>query len=154
MRSLLPAALGSTLLLLGCAATAPARGGATEAQLARRVLLECLGQGRCEPLKGLYSADFIAHGASASYTLAQDVAATLSWRAAMPDLTLSIERTVAEPGMAAVHWRAAGTNTVAAGGLPGNGERLGIEGMTMFRFADGRIAEEWSVLDIAALRRH
>jgi len=24
----------------------------------------------------------------------------------------------------------------------------------MFRFADGRIAEEWSVLDIAALRRH
>jgi predicted ester cyclase len=37
--------------------------------------------------------------------------------------------------------------------MPGKGERLGVEGMTMFRFAAGRIVEEWSVVDVATLRK-
>lgn len=152
MRRMSLALLGSTVFLVACYAGPPA-GGADHVQLARRVLLECLAEGRCEPLEGLYAAGFIAHGASANYTLEQDMAATRSWRAAMPDLAVSIERTVADKDMVAVHWKAAGTNTVAAGGLSGNGERMGIEGMTMFRFTGGRIAEEWSVLDVATLRR-
>ncbi|HEY7963520.1 MAG: ester cyclase [Steroidobacterales bacterium] len=154
MRSPSLALLGATALLVACQAIPPAGvNGADQEQLARRVLLECLGQGRCEALEGRYAADFIAHGASANYTLAQDTAATRSWRAAMPDLAVSIERSMVDKDMVAVHWKAAGTNTVAAGGLSGNGERMGIEGMTMFRFAGGRIAEEWSVLDVATLRR-
>lgn len=148
------APLGATVLLVACQAIPPAGvGGADQEQLARRVLLECLAQGRCETLEGRYTADFIAHGASANYTLAQDMAATRSWRAAMPDLAVSIERTVVDKDIVAVHWKAAGTNTVAVGILSGNGERMGIEGMTMFRFVSGRIAEEWSVLDVATLSR-
>src|SRR6185437_8926494 len=144
MRSPSLALLGATALLVACQAIPPAGvNGADQEQLARRVLLECLGQGRCEALEERYAADFIAHGASANYTLAQDMAATRSWRAAMPDLAVSIERSMVD-----MHWKAAGTNTVEAGGLSGNGERMGIEGMTMFRFAGGRIAEEWSVLDV------
>ena len=154
MRSLSLALLGSAAFLVACHAGPPASaGGAENVQLARRVLLECLAQGRCEPLEGLYAAGFIAHGASANYSLEQDMAATRSWHAAMPDLAVSIARTVADKDMVAVHWKAVGINTVAAGGLPGNGERMGIEGMTMFRFTGGRIAEEWSVLDVATLRR-
>ena len=153
MRRLSLALLGSASFLVACHAGPPVHSGGDPAQLARRMLLECLGEGRCEALESLYTADFIAHGASANYTLQQDMAATRSWRAAMPDLAVSIERTVADGDMVAVHWKAAGTNTVAAGGLPGNGERWGIEGMTMFRFTGGRIAEEWSVLDVATLRR-
>lgn len=152
MRSLSLALLSSTVFLVACH-TAPLAGATDHVQLARRVLLECLAEGRCEALEGLYAADFIGHGASANYTLEQDMAATRSWRAAMPNLAVSIERTVADEDMVAVHWKAVGTNTVAAGGLSGSGERMGIEGMTMFRFAGGRIAEEWSVLDIATLRR-
>jgi predicted ester cyclase len=46
-----------------------------------------------------------------------------------------------------------GTNTVAAGGMPGNGARIGIEGMSFFRFSSGRIVEEWTIVDIATLRQ-
>jgi predicted ester cyclase len=146
-----PIALLALVLVLH-ARTAPAS-DQDQVRVARRALTECLGLGHCDSLDRLYAPGFTAHGASATYTLEQDIAATRSWREAMPDLELTIERTVAARDMVAVHWKAVGTNTVAVGELPGKGDRMGIEGMTFFRFAGGRIIEEWSVLDVAALRK-
>ena len=40
-----------------------------------------------------------------------------------------------------------GTNTVAVPGFPGKGKRATIDGMSFFRFADGKIVEEWSTYD-------
>jgi predicted ester cyclase len=62
-------------------------------------------------------------------------------------------RTVADKDFVAVHWSGAGTNTVAAAGMPGKGAKASIEGMTIFRFASGRIVEEWSLIDMASLMR-
>jgi len=120
---------------------------------ARRVFLETMAQGRFDTRGEIYGADFVAHGASTDYTLEQDLAATASWREAMPDLKVTIERTVADRDLVALHWKVVGTNTVAAGGMPGKGDRIGIEGMTFFRFARGLIVEEWSVIDVATLRK-
>jgi steroid delta-isomerase-like uncharacterized protein len=120
---------------------------------AKRVFLENMAAGHFDRLGEIYAPDFVAHGASVNYTLEQDTAATRSWRTAMPDLKVTVQRTVAERDMVAVHWRVVGTNTVAAGGLPGKGDRVGIEGMTFFRFSAGRIVEEWSIVDVATLRK-
>lgn len=147
-----PLALLSFVLTVFSGPAAPAGGDGHE-RLARQVLTECLGQGRCDSLDRLFAPGFVAHGASAEYTLEQDIAATRSWRTAMPDLVLTIERSVADRDVVAVHWKAVGTNTVAVGELPGKGDRMGMEGMTFFRFAAGRIVEEWSVLDVATLRK-
>lgn len=130
-----------------------AAGTADNVRTAKRVFLEAMAQGRFDRLDEIYGPNFVAHGASANYTLEQDNASTMSWRAAMPDLKVTVERTVADGNLVAVHWNAVGTNTVAAGGMPGKGDRVGIEGMTFFRFASGRIVEEWSVVDIATLRK-
>jgi len=143
--------IATTLMVLPFASV---RAGTPDnVRTARRVFLENMAQGRFERLDEIYGPDFVAHGASANYTLEQDVAATRSWRTAMPDLQVTVERTVADRDLVAVHWNAVGTNTVAAGGLPGKGDRVGIEGMTFFRFARGRIVEEWSVIDVATLRK-
>ena len=146
-------------LLLAAAALAvgpqrPAQAdGAADVRTARRVILEIMGEGRSTGVGEIFAPGFVAHGASANFTLEQDVAATLSWRTAIPDLRVSVERSVSGGGMVALHWRASGINSVALGELPGKGDRLGIEGMSMFRFRDGRIAEEWSVVDVATLRK-
>jgi predicted ester cyclase len=71
----------------------------------------------------------------------------------MPDLKVTVERTVADQDLVAVHWKAVGTNSVAAADLPGKGDRIGIEGMTFFRFSAGRIVEAWSVVDVATLQK-
>jgi steroid delta-isomerase-like uncharacterized protein len=118
---------------------------------ARRVFTEGVATGNFD--RGIYTRDFVAHAASANYNLEQDLAASGSWHLAMPDLKVVVERTVADRDMVAVHWQVVGTNTVAAGGMPGKGDRIGIEGMTFFRFVRGKIAEEWTVLDIATLRK-
>lgn len=118
---------------------------------AKRVFVEKMGQGRFDETMEIYAPGFAAHGANDSYTLAQDNESGREWRRAFPDLAVTVERTVAEGEMVAVHWRAKGTNTAAAGGMPGKGAKVDVQGMTFFRFSDGKIAEEWSLIDIASL---
>jgi steroid delta-isomerase-like uncharacterized protein len=138
----------SVSLCLGAGA-----GTSDNVRTAKRVLLESMAEGRFDRLGEIYGPNFVSHGASADHTLEQDSAATRSWRAALPDLKVTIERTVADKDLVAVHWKVIGTNTVAAGGMPGNGARIGIEGMSFFRFSSGRIVEEWTIVDIATLRQ-
>jgi steroid delta-isomerase-like uncharacterized protein len=139
-------------MLIVCSVDARA-GSADNVRTAKRVFLENMAEGSFAGLHRIYGPNFVAHAASADYGLERDCAATASWRAAMPDLKVTVERTVADRDLVAVHWRVVGTNTVAAGGMPGKGDRVGIEGMTFFRFAAGLIVEEWSVIDVATLRK-
>jgi steroid delta-isomerase-like uncharacterized protein len=120
---------------------------------AKRVFLEKMGEGRFDKLDEIYGPGFVAHGGSRDYTLEEDNESGKAWRAAFPDLKVNIERTVAADELVAVHWSASGTNTVAVAGMPGTGKKAAIEGMTFFRFAEGRIVEEWSIIDMAALAR-
>lgn len=142
----------AALLSVGLCPSADA-GTADNVRTAKRVFLESMADGRFDRLSEIYAPNFVAHGASRDYTLEQDTADVRAWRSAMPDLRVSVERTVAAGELVAVHWKIQGTNTVAAGGMPGKGDRIGVEGMTFFRFSAGRIVEEWSVLDVAELRK-
>jgi steroid delta-isomerase-like uncharacterized protein len=120
---------------------------------AKRVFLEKMGEGRFDKLDEIYGPGFVAHGAGRDYTLEEDNESGRAWRAAFPDLKVTVERTAASGDLVAVHWRGTGTNTVAAAGMPGKGGKADIDGMTFFRFSAGRIVEEWSVIDIATLAK-
>jgi len=134
--------------------SAPAIAGPAEnAETGKRVLLEKMGQGRFDRLDEIYGPGFVAHGADRDYTLDEDNASGREWRRAVPDLKVEVIRTVAEGDLVAVHWRASGTNSVAAAGLPGLGGKAAMDGMTFFRFANDRIVEEWSVMDLATMMR-
>jgi steroid delta-isomerase-like uncharacterized protein len=135
------------------AATEAAADPEAHTRTAKRVFLEKMGEGRFDRLDEIYGPGFVAHGGSRDYTLEEDNESGKAWRAAFPDLKVNIERTVAADDLVAVHWSASGTNTVAAAGMPGKGKKAAIEGMTFFRFVDGRIVEEWSIIDMAALAR-
>lgn len=150
MRILTFALLVGTCFVMLC--TDARAGPEHNVQVAKRVFLENLAMGRFERLDEIYGPGFVAHAVSRDYSLEQNNDASRSWRAAMPDLKVSVLRTVADRDQVAVHWHITGTNSVAAGGMPGNGDRIGIEGMTIYRFVSGHIVEEWSVIDIATLR--
>ena len=141
--------IAGSLSLLPCADA----GTVDNVRTARRVFLENMAQGRSDRNGEIYGPGFVAHGASANYSLEEDSRSTTAWHEAMPDLKVTIERTVAQQDLVAVHWKVVGTNTVAAGGMPGKGARVGVEGMSFFRFAAGRIVEEWTVVDVAELRK-
>lgn len=135
-------------------AALPARAGPAENRAtAARILLERMGQGRFEIDADIYGPGFVAHGFGRDFTLAEDQASGRALRAAFPDLAVRVDRSVAEGDLVAVHWSATGTNTAAGAMFPGNGRRVTIDGMSFFRFANGRIVEEWSTYDNLAVMR-
>ncbi len=148
--------LAAALLLVPAASAQPAAANdAIEAQraTAERVFLEKMGQGKFDISPEVYTPDFRVRAPGGDYTLEMDNASGAEWRRAAPDLKVRVIRTLVEKDFAAVHWHASGTNSVAAAGLPGAGKPFAIDGMTFFRFEGGRIAEEWGVMDIAALMK-
>jgi steroid delta-isomerase-like uncharacterized protein len=141
--------MAALLLTAAPAVAGPAENRATAA----RVLLERMGQGRFEIDAEIYGPGFVAHGFGRNFTLAEDQASGRALRAAFPDLAVRVERTAAESELVAVHWSATGTNSVAGAMFPGNGRRVTIDGMSFFRFANGRIVEEWSTYDNLSVMR-
>jgi steroid delta-isomerase-like uncharacterized protein len=134
-------------LLLASLPAAAIAGPAENKAVASRVLLEKMGQGRFDIQPELYGPGFIARGFGRNYTLAEDEASARQLRAAFPDLVVKVDRIIAEGDMVALHWSSSGTNTVAVPGFPGQGKRANVDGMSFFRFADGKIVEEWSTYD-------
>jgi steroid delta-isomerase-like uncharacterized protein len=159
---LLLAAASTTLLLL-CANSAPADSARAKAPAtlaakqeqnkatARRVYEEGLSQGIFEVP---YTRDFIGHGGGvATFTHEQGMAEARGWRKAFPDLKVVVDLIVAEGDLVSVRWTARGTNTGSGNGIPATGKSVQTTGITMFRFVDGAIAEEWTAGNQLGLMR-
>lgn len=118
--------------------------------ITRRVYEEGLNQGRFEVP---YSSDFVGHGGRRTFTHADGMAEAKGWREAFPDLNITVDKQVAEGDLVVVRWTARGTNTGVGNGIPATGREVQITGTTLFRMADGRIAEEWTCADSLGLMK-
>lgn len=116
----------------------------------RRVYEEGLSQGRFEVP---YRTDFVGHGGRTTFTHANGMAEARGWREAFPDLKVTVDKQVAEQDLVAVRWTARGTNTGTGNGIPATGRSVQITGTTLFRMADGHIAEEWTCADSLGLMK-
>lgn len=147
--------LRSLVLALSLAIACPTSAAAETAnqRTAAHVFLVKMGKGDFSGLERIYAPGFVVHSGGKSFTLEEDNESGKALRAAAPDVRVSVERMAGEADLVAVHWRAKGTNTVASAGMPGNGKSFDVEGMTFFRFEQGRIIEEWSVTDWMTLMK-
>jgi predicted ester cyclase len=95
----------------------------------------------------IYAPGFINHGEARDHSLAEDLAASRGWCAAFPDLHVTVEKSVAEGDLVTFLWTAEGTNTGTGNGLHASGEHVKLRGISIWRVANGRLAEEWSAFD-------
>jgi len=65
------------------------------------------------------------------------------FRAGMQDLSLVVEDVAEGDDAVAVRRRARGTHGADLFGIPPTGHEIAIRGISFFRFADGRIVEDW-----------
>jgi len=72
---------------------------------------------------------------------------------AMPDLHIEIEQSFATDDRVAAHIRISGTHQGELLGVPGSGERVEVDGINIYRFADGKLAETWQLADVWSLLR-
>jgi steroid delta-isomerase-like uncharacterized protein len=113
--------------------------------IARRVADEIFNQGRFQVANEIYAPDFRNHGLHRTIDLKTDQDYAHAEKNAFPDLRMSVQQMVAEGDKVAVLWTFHGTHTGwGYEGLPPTGTKVEVRGITIWRFVDGRIVEEWS----------
>jgi len=110
----------------------------------RRVFTDILSQGKFEVAAEIYAKDYVNHETTKDLGFDESEAVDHGWRAAFPDLELTIEREIAEGDFVTVLWRGRGTNTGSGNGLAATGKKAEGRGISIFRVADGKIKEEWT----------
>ncbi len=104
-------------------------------EVARRAFSEILEKGRFEVVNEVYAPDF-RNGAA---TLEEDMAALRTWHSVLPpDATMRPDLVLGEGEYVTVLWTARATV---------KGRPLKGGGITIWRFENGRIREEWSQFD-------
>jgi len=77
---------------------------------------------------------------------------TAAFRAAMPDLHLTQDSLFGSEDKVVQIWTSRGIHSgEALFGFPPSGNELVLTGVTVFRIANGRIAERWGTLDLMGL---
>lgn len=146
-----PALRWMLLCALGATAVAQSNSAVERNKAAARSFFEeVLDQGHLERYAESHAADFVAHGGDHDATLAEDRAAAGEERKALPDMRVTVNQILGEGDSVVVYWRASGTNTGEGMGFPPTGKRIVLPGMTIFRFKQGKISEEWSVFDMSS----
>ncbi len=69
------------------------------------------------------------------------------YRAAFPDVQMTIEDMLAERDRVLVRWTGRGTHTGELMGIPATGKSATVTGMFLSRIADGKIVEGWGNFD-------
>ncbi len=72
-------------------------------------------------------------------------------RTAFPDMTIKIEDMIAEGDKVVSYWTNTGTNTSGLNGMPATGKKVEMEGVDIYRIANGKVVEVWGVHDVTEL---
>jgi steroid delta-isomerase-like uncharacterized protein len=69
------------------------------------------------------------------------------YQSAFHDATVTIDAQIAEGDMVVTRWTGRGTHTGELMGVSPTGKEVTVSGITVTRLADGKIAEEWELMD-------
>jgi len=104
-------------------------------------------------LRELLADDYVHHSNADELTAAQFVRGAEWIIAGIPDFRVEFVDLVAEGDRAVARWIGTGTHAASMFGEAPTSSRVALCGFTLFRFADGRIVEDWEVMDEGDLRR-
>jgi steroid delta-isomerase-like uncharacterized protein len=70
-----------------------------------------------------------------------------AYRAAFPDLHMSVDDQIADGDRVVIRWTATGTHRAELNGIPATGHTAKVSGVFIHKLADGLITESWSMFD-------
>jgi steroid delta-isomerase-like uncharacterized protein len=117
--------------------------------IARRFAEEILNEKKLERADEIMAQDYIDHGAMPEQAPGlQGFKSKVSmWVGAAPDLRVRMGDMFAEGDRVAVRWSAEGTQSGNLMGIPASGKHFRFNGMSIFRIAAGKVAEQWEEWD-------
>jgi steroid delta-isomerase-like uncharacterized protein len=122
--------------------------------IARRLLEEAFNSGNLDVVDELLAPEFVNYDAVLPEPATGIDAAKASiggYRAAFPDLRITLEQQVAEGELVATRWTARGTHQGELFGMTPTGKQATVTGITIDRIVDGRFVESWTNWDTLGL---
>ena len=120
----------------------------------RRLVDEVINAGNTDLLADLVAADHVGHDLLGDLYGPEGVRIGIAeWRAAFPDLRVTIEDLFSHDDRAAWRFTLVGTHAGPFMGIPATGRRVRVSGIRIDRFAAGRLVESWVGLDALGLLR-
>lgn len=146
------------LLVSGCQQQQYAAGDAAE-RAAKEVLyryLEIFNDGNMDLIEATIDSGYVCHHPSYPDDIVGQVEFK-EWvemnRVAFSDFRLTLEDILAKDGDVYCRWTMTGTHDGPLRDLPPTGKKVSVVGLALTRMADGKVAEEWVMFDIANLYR-
>jgi len=139
-----------TLVLLGFSFSCQQQAQVTitdeEANALLDGLLEIWNEGNFAITEDFYTADFVLHDCGVPEDLvgieAFEGFVTMN-RTAFPDFKVTMDEFFVKGDKMASRWTVTGTQTGPLPDLPPTGKKLQISGLSFYRIANGKFAEEW-----------
>lgn len=120
----------------------------------RRLIEEAFGKGNLEAYDEICDASCRFHDPLAGDSgLQEEKQICVMYRSAFPDLRPTILASYADGDTAVTHWRMTGTNRGSLMGAEPTGKSGEVEGISIAKFRNGRIAETWVQWDALGLFR-
>ena len=120
-------------------------------KLMQRWFHEVWNEGRTQTVHELFATDGVATGQAGPTTQLHGPAEFVGFverlRGAFPDIKVTIEDLIAAGDRVALRWSATMTHTGDTLGMPATGRTVRSTGITIARFADGKIVEGWDSWD-------
>jgi steroid delta-isomerase-like uncharacterized protein len=120
----------------------------------RRLVEEVLNRGQTGLLAELVAVDHVGHDPLGDHYGPEGLRiAVAEYRAAFPDLSVTVEDLVAEGDKVARRFTLRGTHAGPFMGIPATGRAVAASGIAIDRLAGGKVAESWVSLDALGLLR-
>jgi steroid delta-isomerase-like uncharacterized protein len=122
--------------------------------LVQRLFEEVFNQKQLDRADELVAPDYLDHGAVPGQGPGLEGAKQQRWAmyfAAIPDLHATIDDLAAEGDKVVVLYTVEGTQQGELSGVPPTGKRFRISGISIYRLAEGKIAEQWEQMDMLGL---
>ncbi len=131
---------------------------ATNRAMVRRFVDEVWNQQKLGVMDELFAADVISHNPPIEYLYGRSNLTVLKqgvtdYLTAYPDLKVTLEDTVAEGAVVSARWTLKATHLGPLMGIAATGKPVTFTGVTMYRFADGKIVELWWAWDTMGMMR-
>ena len=113
--------------------------------ITHRYAEELWNQGKSSVIADLVAVDIVVHGAGFPDMKGQEAFSNSFslFRHAFPDFHVTIDDMVAEGDKVAFRWTESGTHKEEYAGITATGKHVRWTGMSVYRIANGKIAEMW-----------
>ncbi len=118
----------------------------------RRFVAEVMNQGNYDVIDEIVDPNYVYRSPDEELHGTEALKAFLAgYHAAFPDLRMAIDELLVADDKAVIFFTLTGTHEGPLMGIPPTGKEMRVHGVIRSRFEDGRIVEEWEVLDQLAI---